>query len=241
MSFDISKLTSAVNKYLNSISEISIAAKRAQEEIDSKTKFSTELSNAIQQNIENRMHDQVTMPDIGKQVQDTVETQVKQAVSSIDNTFEQVNGAFEEIRNAGVANKTDNTANTVTDTVKTPEAAKAVDSTKENSDAYNGTLSTKALQDLSKSQYFSANLIHSSLFKEGNDSEDKNSGTSAFDTVSLSDLNTNSLLANALTSGNVASATNSAESSDLAKALIKAYTNNASAASTTSIFGDFAL
>ncbi|RKM57918.1 hypothetical protein D6855_12780 [Butyrivibrio sp. CB08] len=279
MSFDISKLTSAVNKYLNSISEISLASKRAQEEIAAKTQFSTELSSAIQQNIENRIHDQVTMPDIGKQVQDTVEAKVQQAVSSIDNTFEQLNGAFEEIRKAGAANA-------VTDTDKAVEATKAADATNPlakavasgtaasgitsttgatganalntntNRDAYSGTLSTEALQDLSKSQYFSANLIQSSLFNEGNDSENKSSnGTSAFDTVSLSDLNTNSLLANALTSGNVTNALTSGNvatetattsnatnnTSDLAKALIKAYTSNASSAATTSIFGDFTL
>jgi len=250
MSFDISKLTSAVNKYLNSISEISSAAQKAQQEIADKTQFSKELSTAIQQNIESRMHDQVTMPDIGSQVQDTVETQIKQAVSAIDNTFEQVNGAFEEIRQAGA-------------TGAAKESAKAVAATNTNKDAYRGTLSTEALQDLSKSQYFSANLIQDSLFKEDNGSESggsSNSATSAFDAVSLTDLNTNSLLANALTSGitntgnasALAQALNeatsasgttaaSANTSDLAKALIKAYATGKTTASPTSIFGDFTL
>lgn len=253
MSFDISKLTSAVNKYLNSISEISSAAQKAQQEIADRTQFATELSTAIQQNIESRMQDQVTIPDIGSQVQGTVETQIKQAVSAIDNTFEQVNGAFEEIRNAG-------TTSAVASTNKATSAAQ--DTTNTNRDAYKGTLSTEALQDLSKSQYFSANLIQNSLFKEDNGSENSsansaNGATSAFDAVSLSDLNTNSLLANALTSGitntgntsalaqaiNEATGTTAAtaNSSDLAKALIKAYTTGTATASPTSIFGDFTL
>jgi|GEM_PF-6851192 len=281
MSFDISKLTSAVNKYLNSISEISSAAQRAQQEIADRTQFSTELSTAIQQNIESRMQDQVTIPDIGSQVQDTVETQIKQAVSAIDNTFEQVNGAFEEIRKAGsagsiggiqdsakattaadtaTASANKSLANQISATSANKSLASQVAATNTNRDAYKGTLSTEALQDLSKSQYFSANLIQNSLFKEDNGSESGNSGsstTSAFDAVSLSDLNTNSLLANALTSGvtntgNASALTQAineaaeasgatSNSSDLAKALIKAYTTGTATASPTSIFGDFTL
>ena len=280
MSFDISKLTSAVNKYLNSISEISSAAQKAQQEIADRTQFSTELSTAIQQNIESRMQDQVTIPDIGNQVQDTVETQIKQAVSAIDNTFEQVNGAFEEIRQAGVTSAVqDNTktavaadtvatsankslANQISATSANKSLASQVAATNTNRDAYRGTLSTEALQDLSKSQYFSANLIQDSLFKEDNGSHNSStsSATSAFDGVSLSDLNTNSLLANALSSGvtnsgNASALTqiineaatasgntaSSANSSDLAKALIKAYTTGTATTSPTSIFGDFTL
>ena len=296
MSFDISKLTSAVNKYLNSISEISSAAQKAQQEIADRTQFSTELSTAIQQNIESRMQDQVTIPDIGSQVQDTVETQIKQAVSAIDNTFEQVNGAFEEMRKAGSAGsiggiqdsaKATTAADTATasankslanqisatsankslaNQIATSSANKSlanqVAATNTNRDAYRGTLSTEALQDLSKSQYFSANLIQDFLFKEdnGSDNSSNSSATSAFDGVSLSDLNTNSLLANALSSGvtnsgNASALTqiineaatasgntaSSANSSDLAKALIKAYTTGTATTSPTSIFGDFTL
>jgi hypothetical protein len=282
MSFDISKLTSAVNKYLNSISEISSAAQKAQQEIADKTQFSKELSTAIQQNIESRMHEQVTMPDIGSQVQDTVETQIKQAVSAIDNTFEQVNGAFEEIRKAGMTEAAQESTKAVaaTDAASTAadrslatqavatsankSLANQVAATNTNKDAYRGTLSTEALQDLSKSQYFSANLIQDSLFKEddgsGSSSSSNSSTASAFDAVSLTDLNTNSLLANALTSGitntgnasALAQALNeatsasgttaaSANTSDLAKALIKAYATGKTTASPTSIFGDFTL
>jgi hypothetical protein len=280
MSFDISKLTSAVNKYLNSISEISSAAQKAQQEIADRTQFSTELSTAIQQNIESRMQDQVTIPDIGSQVQDTVETQIKQAVSAIDNTFEQVNGAFEEIRQAGsvgsiggiqdsakattaadtaTASANKSLASQISATSANKSLASQVAATNTNRDAYRGTLSTEALQDLSKSQYFSANLIQDSLFKEdnGSDSSSTSTATSAFDGVSLSDLNTNSLLANALTSGITKTGNTSAltqvineateasgatsNSSDLAKALIKAYTTGTATASPTSIFGDFTL
>jgi hypothetical protein len=234
MSFDISRLTSAVNRYLNSISEISSAAKRSQEEIASRTLFSAELSSAIRQNIESRMRDQVNMPDIGSQVQDTVETQIKQAVSSIDNTFEQISGAFEEIRSAGkvdaaaMADKAKDVvdASTAADAVTSKDnSTSAVKTTtgaavNTNRDAYSGILSAEALQELSKSQYFSANLIQGSLFNENSDEEKSGSSvTSAFDTASLSDLNNNSLLANSL---------------------IKAYTGS-TASSTTSIFGDFTL
>ena len=225
------------------------------------------------------MQDQVTIPDIGSQVQDTVETQIKQAVSAIDNTFEQVNGAFEEIRKAGVTSAVqDNTktavaadtataavnkslANQIVMSSSNKSLASQVAATNTNRDAYRGTLSTEALQDLSKSQYFSANLIQDSLFKEdnGSDSSSTSTATSAFDAVSLTDLNTNSLLANALSSGVTNSGNASAltqiineaaaasgniatsNSSDLAKALIKAYTTGTATTSPTSIFGDFTL
>ena len=55
MSFDISRLTKAVNKYLNSISDISAMVKQASEEVDARTRFSAELSEAIRQNIQDHM------------------------------------------------------------------------------------------------------------------------------------------------------------------------------------------
>ncbi len=240
MSFDISKLTIAVNKYLNSISEISSLAERTQQEIADRTQFSTELSSAIRENIESRMRDRVTMPDLGSLVQD-------RAVQSV--------GAEDRVTQAGIAQ----------DKAIKASALQGKDA-QGNGDAYNGALSAQALQDLSKSRYFSANLIQDSLFKEddGSGSSDSGtgggyfgtagrtignsysgtgnssiSGTSPFDTVSLSDLNTNSLLANALTSGTqIPEITGSA---DLAKALISAYKSTPSAVSPTSIFGDFSL
>ena len=236
MAFDISKLTSAVNKYLNSVSDVSAAAKKASEEIEQKSRFKAELSDAIRQNIESRMRQPEDIPDIAA----TVRNQIQQAVGSIDATFEQVNGAFDDIRNAG----------------KVPEVSEsaAQDSSKEditgNSDAYKGLLSTEALQELSKSQYFSANLLQSSLFDENADGSSSGADSSfttdlanalqggskaasPFESISLSDLNTASLTTNG--------AAGNAGSTDLAKALIKAYANGSSKSAVTSIFGDFTL
>ncbi len=266
MAFDISKLTSAVNKYLYSISDVSAAAKKAQEEIEAKNRFSTELSDAIKQNIASRMRDQTEVPDVSE----AVKNQVQQAVGTIDATFEQLNGAFNDMRNAGrvtqtaeAARATDavtnanakakstgtdlqNAVNTVLSAAGTAEEKaqlqEAIDKViasassnrtgnagNGNFDAYKGTLSTEALQELSKSQYFSANLIQGYLFNEDGKSEESDD--------SLSSLNTNSLLAG----GTESVAGTSSEASDLAKALIKAYAGSSASPATTSIFGDFTL
>ena len=219
MSFDISKLTNAVNRYLNSISEVSNIARKTQEEIESRTRFSTELSTAIQKDIQNR-------------------------INEIDSAFDQINGAFEEIRSAGAASTVHHEAENTTASSLAVSATRNVSEASEsanlksdgNGDAYSGVLSTKALQDLSKSRYFSSDLIQSSLFKDDSEKDNSaSSGSSALEGVSLSDLNKNSLLASSLTGSGEAALT---DSSDLAKALIKAYTNS-STTSTTSIFGDF--
>ncbi len=251
MSFDISKLTSAVNKYLYSISDVSAAADKAAAEIEEKSRFRNELSDAIRQNIESRMREPSEIPDIGEVVRE----QVQQAVGTIDATFEQVNGAFEDMRNAGEAFE-------VTDTVKAAESSAgnggssdgsdaASKASGSNFDAYSGVLSTKALQELSRSQYFSSNLIQSSLFQENADSStdsgsantlatslssalESASGTaSPFDNISLSDLNTASLTQG----GN----DTKAATTDLARALIKAYAQSSPSKAATSIFGDFSL
>ncbi len=93
-----------------------------------------------------------------------------------------------------------------------------------NFDAYNGLLSSSALQQLANSAYFSSNLIQSSIIDAV--SENENGDTS------LSDLNSNSLSAN-----NLGAAGQGLTQSDYAAALIKAYKNSPS----TSIFGDFQL
>lgn len=270
MAFDISKLTSAVNKYLNSISDVSAAAKKASEEIEQKSRFKAELSDAIRQNIESRMRQPEDIPDIAT----TVRSQIQQAVGSIDATFEQVDGAFDDIRNAGKVPEVSESA--AQDSSK-EDIRKAVDliltaagtssdstglrqvldkiagtsaSDAGNSDAYKGLLSTEALQELSKSQYFSANLLQSSLFDENADGSSSGADSSfttdlanalqggskaasPFESISLSDLNTASLTANG--------AAGNAGSTDLAKALIKAYANGSSKSAVTSIFGDFTL
>ena len=239
MAFDISKLTSAVNRYLNSISDVSEVARKASEEIEQKSRFKTELSDAIRQNIEGRMRDAAEVPDISENVRNQVES----AVSSIDLTIEQINGAFESIQGAGKVSEASGMGSAEADGTDSAKAG--------NADAYKGLLGTEALQELSRSQYFSANLIQSSLF-EGSSGE--NSGTSGsssltanlanalqsgtatvspFDNISLSDLNTASL-----SSGG---STGSDNASNLARALIKAYAGSASKSAATSIFGDFTL
>lgn len=256
MALDLSRLTRAVNKYLNSISDISAASKKASEEIAEKTRFASELKDAIAQNIQSKTRDVAQVPDFAEQVQ----AAVKQATSGIESEIQQINGSFEAIREAGMAS------------VEKSSGSKGSGGETSNHDAYSGALSTEALQELSKSQYFSANLLQGSLFdaldanEEGaagtTSSNSSNAAKSAFDTLSLSDLNMDSLLKSAgLTTGatNLASTllsdaveaeaagtTGTAKaaensSSDLAKALIKAYSSSAASSAATSIFGDFTL
>ncbi len=235
MSFDISRLTNAVNKYLNSISDVGAAASKASAEIADRTQFASDLGDAIKRNIASRTREMDSVPD----VEAIVKGQVEQATSGINSTFEQVNGAFLEISGAG-------------------RSASAKDNS-DNHDAYAGTLSADALKELSNSQYFSANLIQSSLFQES-DEEDSSSTTDSFNSKTLDQLNTDSLTANAL--GKSADAGSSSSSSlssvlnnslnstsgssevsgnDLAKALIKAYTSSGKTSDITSVFGDFSL
>ena len=68
MSFDISKLTNAVNRYLNSISDIAAASKQAALEAEERNRFSSELSDAIKQNINAKTRDIGEIPDIAAQV-----------------------------------------------------------------------------------------------------------------------------------------------------------------------------
>ncbi len=261
MSFDISRLTSAVNKYLNSISDVTASAEKTAQEMADRTQFANDLGEAIRQNIASRAKDVAEIPDI----QSIVQQQVESATASIRSTFERVNGAFVEIQ--------DNTKSSSVKELSASETSGSnANSAATNKDAYAGILSTEALQELSKSQYFSANLLQSSLFDESDgtstsksNSGTSSSGTSAFDTVSLSDLNLSSLtksslgttgtaselIANAVSSlsgstnstdstANTITA-NTTDSSDLAKALIKAYTQSGKTSSVTSIFGDFSL
>ena len=258
MAFDISRLTSAVNKYLNSISDIGSKASQAAQEIADKAQFQSDLSEAIKSNIASKTRDMDTIPDIAA----TVQSEVKSALSGIDSTFEQINGAFLEISEAGKS----------TSSAKDSVAASAGADESGNSDAYKGTLSADALKELSGSGYFSGNLIASSLFKtddeNGTSSGNVNAAsTSAFSTLSLDQLNVNSLLANSLgvnsattdsltsalksiaESGNTSASGQAADTAkiqnstgnDLAKALVKAYTTTAKSAVNTSIFGDFSL
>ena len=285
MSFDISRLTNAVNKYLNSISDIGRQASQQAQEIADKTQFQTDLSEAIKANIQSKTRDVDTIPDIGAMVQN----EIKSATAGIDSTFEQINGAFLEISEAGKNSslaKDNSAAVQVAAKSAGGNSATADKSTKSgNADAYAGRLSTDALKELSSSGYFSGNMIAGSLFKtDDEDSSSSNALSSipsalttaagqnitnttadAFSTMSLDQLNVNSLLANSLGVNTTtsealtealkaaadnatgaegkssASGTDVASSNDLAKALIKAYTSAAKNSATTSVFGDFSL
>ena len=200
MSFDISRLTKAVNKYLNSISDIGQQATQRAQEIADKAQFQADLSEAIKANIQSKTREIDEVPDIGAMVQ----SQVKSATDGINATFEQINGAFLEISEAG----------------KSTSSAKESSSDAGNSDAYAGVLSTDALKELSNSGYFSGNLIANSLFKTDDEESTSSGSTNAlnsvtsaltsslgqnttaaanpFQTQSLDQLNVNSLLANSL-------------------------------------------
>ena len=153
MSFDISRLTSAVNKYLNSISDIGKQASQQSQEIADKAQFQADLSEAIKANIQSKTRDVDTIPDIGAMVQ----SEVKSATAAIDSTFEQINGAFLEISEAGKSASLakDNSA-AVSAAEKSGSGAASGNGNKSgNADAYAGILSTDALKELSSSGYFS--------------------------------------------------------------------------------------
>ena len=253
MSFDISRLTSAVNKYLNSISDIGKQASQQSQEIADKAQFQADLSEAIKANIQSKTRDVDTIPDIGAMVQ----SEVKSATAGIDVAFEQINGAFLEISEAGKSASLakDNSA-AVSAAEKSGSGAASGNGNKSgNADAYAGILSTDALKELSNLGYFSGNMIAGSLFKT--DDEDDtgsssvgtgalNSLTSAltsaqgqnaaaispFEAQSLDQLNVNSLLANSL--GVSTTASDSLTSALKAVANSTSNTDTASAASTTS-------
>lgn len=218
MSFDISRLTKAVNKYLNSISDIGQQATQRAREMADKAQFQADLSEAIKANIQSKTREIDEVPDIGAMVQ----SQVKSATDGINATFEQINGAFLEISEAGKSTSLakESVAATSGADKGGSSSTNANTAKPSNADAYAGTLSTEALKELSNSGYFSGNLIANSLFKT--DDEDStssgstnalNSVTSAltsslgqntttavnpFQTQSLDQLNVNSLLANSL-------------------------------------------
>lgn len=239
MSFDISRLTSAVNKYLNSISDIGKQASQQSQEIADKAQFQADLSEAIKANIQSKTRDIDTIPDIGAMVQ----SEVKSATAAIDSTFEQINGAFLEISEAGKSASLakDNSA-AVSAAEKSGSGSASGNGNKSgNADAYAGILSTDALKELSNSGYFSGNMIAGSLFKTDDEDSSGSGGTNAlnslssaltstlgqnvtaispFEAQSLDQLNVNSLLANSL-------GVNTTAADSLTSAL-KAVTQNAS-------------
>ena len=249
MSFDISRLTSAVNKYLNSISDIGRQAAQQSQEIADKAQFQADLSEAIKANIQSKTRDVDTIPDIEAMVQ----SEIKSATAAIDSTFEQINGAFLEISEAGKSTSLAKDKSAAVSAAEKSASGSASGSGNKsdagteirfgNADAYAGRLSTDALKELSRSGYFSGNMIAGSLFKtDDEDSTGSSSvGTGAlsslssaltsaqgqnaaaispFEAQSLDQLNVNSLLVNSL-------GVNTTASDSLTSAL-KAVTQNAS-------------
>ena len=224
MSFDISRLTKAVNKYLNSISDIGQQATQRSQEMADKAQFQADLSEAIKANIQSKTREIDEVPDIGAMVQ----SQVKSATDGINATFEQINGAFLEISEAGKSTSSAKESVAATSGADKSSSGSNAGTTGNsaaglktgNADAYAGTLSTEALKELSNSGYFSGNLIANSLFKTDDEESTSSGSTNAlnsvssaltsslgqntttaanpFQTQSLDQLNVNSLLANSL-------------------------------------------
>lgn len=224
MSFDISRLTKAVNKYLNSISDIGQQATQRSQEMADKAQFQADLSEAIKANIQSKTREIDEVPDIGAMVQ----SQVKSATDGINATFEQINGAFLEISEAGKSTSSAKESVAATSGADKSSSGSNAGTTGNsaaslktgNADAYAGTLSTDALKELSNSGYFSGNLIANSLFKTDDEESTSSGSTNAlnsvtsaltsslgqntttaanpFHTQSLDQLNVNSLLANSL-------------------------------------------
>lgn len=230
MGFDISKLTDAVNKYLYSISDVSAMARKAAEEAESKASFGKELSLAIKQDISSHLNKDGGLTDAEGEllnfpnIEGQIKSQIDTATSGIRSTFDQIDGGFGVIRTAGSgsAGSTGNAGNAASTGAGN---IGNVRNSETNRDAYSATLSLEALQELSKSKYFSTNLLQSDLFSESGNADKSGSGTellssltsgisaltgnsgvststlgNLFDSdVSLSDLNMNSLLASTLT------------------------------------------
>lgn len=246
MSFDISRLTKAVNKYLNSISDIGQQATQRAQEMADKAQFQADLSEAIKANIQSKTREIDEVPDIGAMVQ----SQVKSATDGINATFEQINGAFLEISEAGKsASSAKESVAATSGADKSGSGSTGASTSKSaNADAYAGTLSTEALKELSNSGYFSGNLIANSLFKTDDEDSTSSGSTNAlnsvssaltsslgqntitaanpFQTQSLDQLNVNSLLANSL-------GVNTTATDSLSAALKTIADNNTSASAKT--------
>lgn len=127
------------------------------------------------------------------------------------------------------------TAAASTTTAEVTNAAKEAANPGNNADAYKGLLGVEALRELSDSSYFYTNMIQSSLFKSSEDEDESSNSSSSSNLLngtSISTLNENSLLSNALLGNNGVLL-----ESDYAKALLEAYKN----LPTESVFGDFLL
>ena len=173
MALDIQSITNAINSYLNSISDVGRNVQEAVDASERKRQFTDTLGEAIKAETQKKL---VDFPDIPSMIQKNMDSHMR-----VDTTFP----TAQENAAAVTAAKQSSGTETSTDSG--------------NSDAYKGQLSAEALQELAKSGYFSGNLLQSNLFQESTgDTTSSTSSTSAFDTSSLSDLNTKYLLASYL-------------------------------------------
>ncbi len=205
MAFDISRLTSAVNRHLNSISDLSSQIRQASEEAAARAQFSVDLKNAIEQNIQSHMPSEGAFPDYGKEIQEAA-GQIKDSFTGVSSVASSASGANSVA--SGVASAENKLVASASQesfrlAEKAGTSAGSTIQASANRDAYTGRLSLEALQELSKSQYFNVNLIQKSLFESSDktdgdtaSSSPNNSQAAAFRSdLSLADLNENSLLA----------------------------------------------
>ncbi len=220
MAFDITRITDAVNRHLNSISDISAMVKQASEDVENRTRFSAELSEAIRQNIQDHMA--------------TEEFQELQSLQEVSRSF----------------------------SASTDSGSSAATSRE---------LTTRELQDLSKSRYFSVNLVQNALYNSGNSDDESDGGTtdltksllpgysdniaaaltgsSASSAISgnvvralISDENAKAALAGSDAKAVVSELLGSSDSgNDYTKALLGAYSRLNASGSGSSAFGDFLL
>ena len=163
MAFDITRITDAVNRHLNSISDISSMVKQASEDVENRTRFSAELSEAIRQNFQEHMA--------------TEEFQELQSLQEVSKSFS-----------------------------ASAESGSQTATSRE--------LTTRELQDLSKSRYFSVNLVQNALYNSGNSDDESDGGTTDLTKSLLPGYSDN--IAAALTG----STTNSAISGNVVRTLI---------------------
>ncbi|MCR5404683.1 MAG: hypothetical protein K6E91_12825 [Butyrivibrio sp.] len=153
MGFDISKLTSAVNRYLNSISDVSAAAKRVTEEAESKALFGKELQFAIKQNIASHMDDGKMSEAVGElgnfpNIEGQIRSQIDTATSGVKSTFDQINGGLGAMRSAGASDAAVGQGSVNTkETAASQDSAKTRDAVKNAAASKGGTIDVAVGRD----------------------------------------------------------------------------------------------
>lgn len=246
MALDITKITDAVNAYLNSISSTSKAVSEAQStDTEYGEIFKKYLTKAMEDesasaaNAVNASADEAltqTGSNLDVVVNDSLAAKINTVFQDLDIQSEitkniashavdissQISQSIDSHSRLDEINAAALQIQEVTGLAETNTDSAGSDGSNSNADAYSGLLGTAALQRLADSSYFSANLIQSSLIDS--DAEDSDNG------MSLSDLNNNSLLNNTL-----GTSTGNLTASDYTTALINSYKSSP----ITSVFGEF--